>query len=92
MLAGKTWLLILPKVYQGWRVLVGPEGLGDGPVAYGDAGFRVGPHINQLVTTMPRLCPGLLRLGWSVCTDTQSNRGSCLHTEQLEQRRIKRYL
>lgn len=52
--------------YQCWRVLVRPKGLGDGPVTNRNTGFRVWPHIDKLVTTMPRLHPGLLRLRSSI--------------------------
>lgn len=57
---------IKSSVYQSWRVLVRPEGLGDGPVANGHTGLRVGPYIDQLVTTMPRLHTRLLHFSWSI--------------------------
>lgn len=68
-------------VYQSRGVLVGPEGLGDGPVANGHTGFRVGPYIDQLVTTMPRLYTRLLHFSWSIWTHTHTHRERKLISE-----------
>lgn len=83
MLSSKIFLLILPNVsYQCWRVLVRPEGFRDGPVTDGDTGFRVGPDVNQFVTTMPWLCTGLQRLSWSICTDRYSTENADFTVKQ----------
>jgi hypothetical protein len=41
--------------HQSGGVLVGPEGLWDGPVSYGHTGLGVGAYVDELVTAMPRL-------------------------------------
>lgn len=40
----------------------------------GNAGFRVGSYVDELVTAVPRLQTGLQRLGWSVCSETERKR------------------
>lgn len=55
--------------YQCRGVLVWPEGLGDGPVADRNTRFRVRPHVDELVTTMPRLHTRLERLGSGIWTE-----------------------
>ena len=41
--------------HQGGGVLVGPEGLGDGPVSDGHTGLGVGADVDELVAAVPRL-------------------------------------
>lgn len=55
--------------YQCRGVLVRPKGLWDGPVANRNTGFRVWPHIDELVATMPRLHTRLERLRSGVWTE-----------------------
>ena len=74
--------------HQRWRVLVRPESLRDWPVTDGYTGFRVGSYVDQLVTTMPRLCTRLQHFSWGICVQS---RESWLHRkykhEQLKTRR-----
>lgn len=43
------------SAHQGGRILVGPEGLRDGPVADGNPRLRVGSHVDEFMATVPRL-------------------------------------
>lgn len=58
---------VLP--YQCRGVLVRPKSLWDGPVANGNAGFRVRPYVDELVATMPGLHARLERLRSGIWTE-----------------------
>lgn len=70
------------SAHQGRGVLVRPEGLWDGPVSQRNACLRVGPHIDELVATVPRLqtegrqrTDGIRRVFWKKQQQMGGERG-----------------